>query len=293
MKLKRLSPKEYDLLAGYIYISVQKGINEEQMIAPKSDYFFTKLGRCSAPLFLEDEKNRPYFQLLHLGGGIMQNESFQTDISVGDDSQTIITSQSATKIYKCEKDNEKALYKVNVEVGKNSMLEFYNDSIILHEDAKYFQENIINLQKSSNFIFNEIFSSGYSEKDDNHPYDLMHLKTELYVDSELEVFDNLILEPKKEDPNEFGVLNGFKRCGTGFYFSEKITTQHIEELKKEVNSFIKNTDTRVGISAFEASGFGLRILSNETYEVEDVFKLINNYVRKNVFSLNELLLRKQ
>lgn len=291
MNIKQLSKNEVDKLAGYIYIFTEKRNNSgEDYIC--NDFFYTDLCRTSKPLILEDNKLTPYFQLLHMGGGMKPLEKYQADMIVGDDSSAIFTSQSATKVFKDTFDFGPCQYFVNLDVGKNSFVEYINDAVILYEGAKFKQQNTFYINDDSTLFYSEIFSSGYSINNTRHAYSLMQLKTSIYYNNELLVYDNLVFEPKKENPNNFGIMDNFERCGSGYFISKLFNSTIINELKNEIKQFNK-IKAQIGISQLDKPGISVRVLANEVYEIEEIISFIHNFLRHKFFGLKALKLRKQ
>lgn len=293
MKIDKLTEEQYAHLDGYIYISSEKRKDESGNDYISNDFFYTELCRTSRPLYLENDTDMPYFQILHLGGGFKANEVFQSDLVVCDNSKAIYTSQAATKVYK-DADNEgPSRYYVNLSIGNNAYCEYINDSVILYKDARFIQENKFYLTNSSSLYYSEIFSPGYSPDQTKYRYHLMHLNTCLYMDDKLLVYDNLVFEPSICDPSQFGIMDNIDRCGTCYLFNPNINETHLDDIRKLVKENFTDFPYQIGTSTFDKNGIGIRILANETFQIEKIFSAINTYFRKTFFNMGPLNLRKQ
>lgn len=291
MNIKQLSKEEINKLSGYIRVFTEKR-NDGENEYVCNDFFYTDLCRTSKPLTLEDQKFTPYYQLLHMGGGMKPHEKYQTDMIVGDNSSAIFTSQSATKVFKDDADLGPCFYDVNLDVGKNSFVEYINDAVILYEGAKFKQKNTFYVREDSTLFYTEIFSSGYSSNKKKHAYSLMQLQTSIYFENELLVYDNLVFQPNKEDPNQFGIMDNYERCGSGYFISPLFNSNIINNLKEEIKKF-NHIKAQIGISVLDKPGISFRILANEVYEIEEVTSFIHNFLRKEFFGFKPLKLRKQ
>lgn len=278
---------------GYLYVKTELRQDNNNQKYVNNDFWYTGLSRISKPLTLEDQIYTPYFQILLLGGGLKAKERFRTDVIVGNNSSAIFSSQSATKVYKDEYGDGPANYEVNFQIGSDSFVEYINDSVILYKDAKFKQVTNFYLSKSTTLFYSEFFSPGYSPDATKYAYNSMWLKTNIYVDDKLFVYDNLLFEPHEEDPRQFGIMDNYDRCGTCFIVSDKLEEKHIEEIRKIVHEEFIDIDHKIGISLFEANGLGIRILANQAYEIEKIVLRINEYIRKEFFNLGKLSLRKQ
>ena len=279
--------------AGYIGIEVQKKVKATGQEYASTDIRYTDLSRVSKPLYLDNNIPTPMFHMIHMGGGFMGGETYRTDLIVKDNSSAIFTSQSASKIYKVKNPGEPAIYEINLEAGENSIVEFINDAVILYPNAEYNQFNIFNLKGTSNLFYSEIFSPGYSPDGKKYMYTEMWLNTKIYVDGKLLLFDNLNFQPQLENPGQFGIMDGFDRCGTSFFVGPIFNERMVEEIRELVASLHSNIKHEIGISCFANNAIGVRVLANETYEIEKIFKTIHNHLRKVTLGLGELHLRKQ
>ena len=67
------------------------------------------------------------------GGGYIEGEKYKNIFKLKDNSRAIITTQASTKVYKCE-HGEKAFQETIIELGKNSILEYIADTVILYKN---------------------------------------------------------------------------------------------------------------------------------------------------------------
>lgn len=293
MTVKKLDQETIHNLTAYIFVQVQKRFDENNQPYIFNDFYYTDLCRTSKPLYLEKDNLRPYYHLLHLGGGMMHDEKYQTDLIVHDNSSAIFTSQSATKVYKWVEGHEPTAYTVNLEVGKNAMAEYINDSVILYNNSKFIQTNNFYITDSSTLLYSEIFSPGYGENGKKYIYNLMSLKTKIFYNGKILVYDNLVYQPKKEDPSVYGIMDGYDRCGTAIYFSPVFTQKHVEEIRAMLKEQFNDPKYHFGVSSFDKPSIAVRILADETYEIERVFKTLHSYVREKILNLPAINLRKQ
>ncbi len=290
MKLKKYS--EYKDLDGYIGISSLAKKDYQNNIFIESDIIFNELSYVSRPLYLDDDKV-PCYQLIHKGGAFLSSEKFQNDVIVNKLAHIIITSQSASKVHLTKNDDEPTSFNLNVKINNRGILEYINDSLILFPRAKFYQYNTFNVHKTGWLIYSDIVSIGYNEHSQMHEYTEMLLRTKIFYDNKLVLFDNLFFEPQKQDPNQFYILNNFERHGSMFLINENLNQQTVDQICELTSKDKFNFDYDLGISLFSNGCIGIRMLANQTYEIEYVFSIIHNFIRKCYLNKNELNLRKQ
>ena len=253
-----------------------------------SEKRFNGLIKVSPTIHLDSEKISTYF-IVGLGGGYVEGEKYKYSITQKEDTRAIITTQSSTKVYKCENNNRtEQVTTINLE--KNSILEYITDSVILYKNAIYKQVNNIYMDDSSTLIYSDGITSGWSKDGDAFQYSNVQLKTNVYLNNKLVLLDNLLLDPKRNDVTKLGFFEGYKNFGTLLVINKNINAQTIEDLRNEIKNL--NLPIYFGISELEVNGFVLRVLGNLTQNIESAIKLCHNYIRKKFLNSRDLFIRK-
>lgn len=253
-----------------------------------SDKRFGGLIKISPTMHLDSEKISAYF-ILGLGGGYVEGEKYKYSVLVKNNARAIITTQAATKVYKCL--NEKAaIQEIQLKIEGNGILEYITDNVILYKDALYKQDNEIYLDKDSTLIYSDGITSGWSVTGEAFSYSRLQLRTKVYMDNVLVLLDNLLINPIEDDVTKLGYFEGYENFGTLLVINKKITNEIIDTLRLSLKNL--NLDINFGLSEIEVNGFVLRVLGHSTQNVDEAIKLCHNYVRKVLFNSKELSIRK-
>lgn len=253
-----------------------------------SDKRFGGLIKISPTMHLDSEKISAYY-ILGLGGGYVEGEKYKYSVLVKNNARAIITTQAATKVYKCL--NEKAaIQETQLKIEGNGILEYITDNVILYKDALYKQDNEIYLDKDSTLIYSDGITSGWSVTGEAFSYSRLQLRTKVYMDNVLVLLDNLLINPIEDDVTKLGYFEGYENFGTLLVINKKITNEIIDTLRLSLKNL--NLDINFGISEIEVNGFVLRVLGHSTQKVDEAIKLCHNYVRKVLFNSKELSIRK-
>lgn len=231
----------------------------------------------------------PYYFLITTGGGYVEGESYYHQISLDDNSHAILTTQSPAYIYKCE-HHQITKQTDEINLGKNAVLEFYQDETIPYKDARYRQKTLINMGKGAKLILTDGLSKGWSPDDTPFRYDDVGLQTEIKYNGHLAYNDYLIIEPGSEPVQEIGYFEGKLNFNSVVIIDEKITEETVKNFRKYLDQF--NTKIHYGISLLEKDGMVFRLLSNSAFENHKLMWKFINYYRKNYLHLSELNLRK-
>lgn len=253
-----------------------------------SKKYYEGLVKVSANIRNDREGIITYY-LLQLGGGYIEGEKYKNIFKLKDGTRALITTQASTKVYKCE-HGDKVEQETIIELGKNSVLEYVTDTVILYKNAIYKQVNNIYLDESSTLIYSDGITSGWSPEGDKFTYTNVQLKSNVYINNKIVLLDNLIVNPKENDVTKLGFFEDYSNFGTLLVINKNITSNVIEEVRKELEKIKLPID--FGISELEVNGFVLRVLGNLTQNIELAISICHNYIRKNFLGSNTLIMRK-
>lgn len=270
--------------SGYIDLVLEK--RNENTIATKK--FYEGLVKVS-PTIKMDRENIPTFYLLQLGGGYIEGEKYKNTFKLKDEARAIITTQASSKVYKCV-NNIKTEQETIIELGRNSVLEYITDSVILYKDAIYKQVNNIYLDETSTLIYSDGITAGWSPEGENFKYNSVQLKSNVFVNNKLVLLDNLIVNPNDNDVTKLGFFEEYLNFGTLLVINENIDDKVIDELRDVIKNL--NLPIDFGISRLEVSGFVLRVLGNLTQHIERAIGACHNYIRKRFLGSKDLVIRK-
>lgn len=202
--------------SGFIDLVIDK--KNDKTIATKK--YYEGLVKVS-PTIKMDRENIPTFYLLQLGGGYIEGEKYKNIFKLNNEARAIITTQASTKVYKCL-NNITTEQETEITLGKNSVLEYITDSVILYKGAIYKQVNNIYLDKSSTLIYSDGITAGWSPEGDKFTYNSVQLKSNIYVNNKLVLLDNLIVKPDENDVTKLGFFEEYSNLGTLLVINENI-----------------------------------------------------------------------
>lgn len=269
--------------------------NSELVIANKDgkNYteksYFTGIAKLARALHLDSEKI-PCYYLMQLGGGYVENERFRTYVHLKENARAVVTTQAATKIYKC--DNDLPSYQRNeIILEDNSNLEFISDSVILYKDAMFRQETEIRMKGSSSLIYTDGITSGWSPDGGKFKYSSVQMKLKLYIDDNPVLLDNLKLDPRVDRMDSLGFMEEYNNYSSLIVIDDMVDDELIATLREKISEL--DLDIKVGISKLEVNGFVLRALGNLTQHLEKAIFVCVNHIRKEKFGSIELELGKR
>ena len=231
---------------------------------------------CKVPLFIQRamylEETLPamaYVYIISPSGGILQGDRYRIDITLSNNAFAHVTTQSATRIYKMEKNF--ATQMVNVVVEEGSYFEYIPDQIIPFRNSRFYQSVELNVHDNATMIYSEMLVPGRVASGESFEYDICYIKTIARNQvGKLRFMDVIKLEPKKEDLRVEGILGKFDVVGTVYIITREF---YIKDLQQEINAKIAGLEGALsgGASILPAKqGIIVRILGKTAGEVRNM-----------------------
>ena len=243
----------------------------------KNDKFsLDRLNLPSRYYLFNDGEN--YIKLLNIGEGIFPKDRIKTKFRL-DNSNLIITTESATKIYP---SNSKyfSINSIDIELENSSNLEFLNDELILYKDAKFIQTFRLNCDESSTFFYTDILSNGRTFED--FDFSLMKIKNSFLENKKceyLEKFDVQGCELKDYIKRKNSSTNLFAKV-----YIKTLDNENFLDLlsQKEFTTFTYSKSKKLIIGVLSADN--MAILKNNVLDVWNIYRAT---LGKNKFNMGK------
>src|ERR671919_291050 len=183
-------------------------------------------------LYLEESlPSMAYMFIMSPSGGILQGDRYRMDITLKNNAFFHLTTQGATRLYRMDKNYATQL--VNITVGEGCYFE-----IIPYRSSRFYQNVTLNAHDNSTMIYSEILVPGRVGSGESFEYDICYLKASAKnQNGALRFIDIALLEPKKRDIKDFGILESFDVIGTVYILTEE---KYIRRLNDQINSAIES-----------------------------------------------------
>jgi len=219
-------------------------------------------------LYLEESlPSMAYLYIISPSGGILQGDRYRMDITLANNAFLHLTTQGATRIYRMDKNYATQL--VHINVGEGCYFEYIPDQIIPYRNSRFYQNVLLNVHDNSTLIYSEMLVPGRVGSGESFEYDICYLKTNAKnQNGNLRFIDTAILEPKKRNLKNFGVLEGFDVFGTVYLLSNTI---YVKELNDLINTMIESAPRVHGGATIlpNSSGVMIRLLGSFASDVRN------------------------
>ncbi|MBX3051941.1 MAG: urease accessory protein UreD [Caldilineaceae bacterium] len=218
---------------------------------------------------VRENKKNPLLEVMVMSSspGLLNNDSYDINIEVIDNSALNLQTQSYQRIFVSEQGTNQNM---NVRVGNGAYFSHTPHPAVPHKGARYTARNTINLQSNSTLLWGEILTCGrkHMAAGERFAFKKHHAITEIFREGVLVFKDNLYLVPDEIDVNQFGQYEGRTHQGSLFFTAPN---SDINERMREVSQRLSSEkDIDFGITKVLDNAYLLRVLGNEG---EQLFKL--------------------
>lgn len=178
--------------------------------------------RVQRALYLDPTLRGMAFALIQsVSGGILQGDRLAIEITASAGAQAHITTQSATKLYRMERNF--ATQRVRLRVDDGAYVEYLPDYLIPYQGARFYQEVDLHVAGGGTLLYSDAVAPGRSAAGEAFEYDLLYTRVQGYDDAgALRLLDTLVLEPGRTQPQRPGVLGGHTDVGTLYVLTRRV-----------------------------------------------------------------------
>lgn len=249
--------------------------------------------RVLRPHYLDDSGQVCYV-LVNPGGAYLGADLYVIDVEAGDGAKVLLTTQSATKIYRTP--GSFAEQRMTLRLGEGAQLELAPDQLIAYREASYRQNTHITVRPSSSLVMAEVVTPGWSPDGASFRYEELRLRNEIHVatpeGTRMLALDNLLIRPPLNDVTGLGFMEGFSHLGSLVVVDARVD----QALADEFHALTAGHDAHTGVSLTACvggtAGLVLRSLSNSTEELNRLLGACTALLRERWYGQPPLNLRK-
>ncbi|WP_443198008.1 urease accessory protein UreD [Pseudarthrobacter sp. CCNWLW207] len=249
--------------------------------------------RVLRPHYL-DESGQVCYVVVNPGGAYLGADLFLIDVEVGDGADLLLTTQSATKIYRTP--GSFAEQRMTLRLGEGARLELTPDQLIAYREASYRQNTHITVRPSSSLVMAEVITPGWSPDGASFRYEELRLRNEIRVETrdrgQLLALDNLLIRPPAGDVTGLGFMEGFSHLGSLVVVDPRVDQALADELHAVSAEHQAHTGISLTRSLAGTTGLVLRSLSNSTEELNGLLGACTALLRERWYGQAPLNLRK-
>ncbi len=249
--------------------------------------------RILRPHYLDDSGQVCYV-MVNPGGAYLGADLFLVDVEVQAGAALLLTTQSATKIYRTP--GSFAEQRMALRLGDNARLELAPDQLIAYREASYRQRTHVTVCPTSSLIMAEVVTPGWSPDGSAFKYEELRLRNEIYVcgddGAQMLALDNLLIRPPLGDVTGMGFMEGFSHLGSLMVVDPRVDQALADELHALTAAYDAHTGVSLTAHTAGTAGLILRSLSRSTGELNHLLQACTGLLRRRWYGQAPLNLRK-
>jgi urease accessory protein len=249
--------------------------------------------RVLRPHYLDDSGQVCYV-VVNPGGAYLGADLFVLHVEVGDGADLLLTTQSATKVYRTP--GSFAEQRMAVRLGEGARLELMPDQLIAYREASYRQNTSFTLRPSSSLVMAEVVTPGWSPDGAAFRYKELRLRNDIRVETprgtQQLALDNLLIRPPSADVTGVGFMEGFSHLGSLIVVDPRVDQALADDLHRITTARDALTGISLTRSIAGTTGLVLRSLSNSTGELNLLLGACTSLLRERWHGQEPLNLRK-
>ena len=245
--------------------------------------------RVLRPMYL-DTSGQVTYVVVNPGGAYLDRDRYRVDVAVEDGAELMLTTQSATKVYRTPGD--RAVQQVTIRLGPDSRLEYLPDQLIAYRGSRYRQDTRIDMDSTASLTMSEVVTPGWSPTGTPFLYTELRLRTVVTTGGRPVAIDNLVLAPQDgaRGMNRVGFLEGHTHVGSLLVVDPRVDDAALEMARVQVAT--RAGHVVGGVTTLSVPGLALRVLGTSTQEVDELILAVVDELRARWFRQPAVDLRK-
>lgn len=241
-----------------------------------------------------DESGQVCYVMVNPGGAYLGADLYVVDVEVEARASLLLTTQSATKIYRTP--GSFAEQRMTIRLGEGAELELAPDQLIAYREASYRQDTHISVHPTSSLIMAEVITPGWSPDGASFKYRELRLRNEIQVEGDdgavLLALDNLLIRPPLGDVTGMGFMEGYSHLGSLVVVDPRVDQALADELHRLTAGYEAYSGLSLSRTLAGTTGLVLRSLSNSTEELNRLLGACTGLLRGRWYGRAPLNLRK-
>lgn len=234
---------------------------------------------------ITENRNDAWLRLMLMSSspGILDTDDFTIEIVLDEECLMHLSTQAYQRLFSMQSG---AQQKMNVTLRSGSAFIFLPHPSVPHENSIFTTRNKFHLDQNSFLIWGEVLTCGRKLNGEVFCFTKYHSITEIFLNSQLIVKENLLMAPASIPVNTIGQLEGYTHQASLICMDpQQVNITVIDDVHQLLGG---ERDMDIGVSSLQESGFIVRLLGNKAEQLYNCLQSITRHVtasrqRKNSF----------
>lgn len=205
--------------------------------------------------------------LMSSSPGVLDGDEYAINIDVGADCKLQIETQSFQRLFTMR---GAATQTFTVQIKAGASFQYLPHPTVPHAGSNFLSKNIIHLAAGSSLLWGEVLSCGRQTSNEVFAYRRLQIITEIFIEKQLIVKENLNIEPSLFNPLHMGHYEGFTHQATLIFVSDKLSIKELTTTVQQYLATVENID--FGLSSLNANGIIIKMLGTKAEHLYHVQK---------------------
>jgi len=200
--------------------------------------------------------------------GMLDGDVYDMKIHIGKNCALRLHTQAYQRLFTMKYG---ALQQLNVQLEDGASFVYLPHPCVPHEQSVFTSRNDFFLNNHCHFVFGEILTCGRKLNGEAFLFSKYHSISKVFINNELVIKENLLLQPSLTDVQAIGQLEGYSHQASLIFLNDQSDIKKLKPLLLDLLSVHKNIT--YGISEAPVNGLIVRLLGNGA---ELLFKILKN-----------------
>jgi urease accessory protein len=215
----------------------------------------------------EDKRDATlHLMLMNASPGVLDGDLYNLQLHLAAGSSVRLHTQSYQRLFPMKKGAAQSL-EIYMEAGSSFC--YVPHPTVPHKDANFTTTTKIHLAAACTLLWSDVLTCGRKGSGEQFLFSKYHSHTEIFLNKNLVVKENLLLQPALYNLTALGQLEGYTHQASLLYMNEAMKPA----LMDHVHTIVAlEPDICFGISALPVAGFALRVLGTKGEQLHGLLK---------------------
>ena len=231
---------------------------------------------CTPPFkvldITEDRREETlHLMLMNASPGVLDGDVYNMQICIEAGCALHLHTQSYQRLFQMKGS---ASQRLQLQMAGGSSFYYLPHPSVPHATSNFSALTEIHLLKNCTLIWGEVLTCGRKGSGEQFSFSKYHSRTEIFLNGQLILKENLLLQPSLFDVKGLGQLEGYTHQASFIYLNEAVSIKEITDKLHEM--LLLQKDICFGITSLHANGLVIRLLGYKGEHLHGLLKKIAN-----------------
>jgi urease accessory protein len=233
----------------------------------RNDITYLKKGYCTTPFKIanirEDNREKTLrLMLMSSSPGILDGDEYRLLLELEANTSLHLSTQAYHRLFTM---NGSAFQQMDVRLQPGALFHYLPQPSVPHQGSSFKAYNKIFLSRGCTLLWGEVLTCGRKDNGEVFLFTRYHNITEVYINGQLIIKENLLISPATSNLSAMGQLEGFTHQASLICLNEEAEILSIKQL---VTGFLSTqTNIAYGITSAPINGILVRILGHKAEQL--------------------------